>query len=345
MKRWFMIVGALALLGSLAVPAGAGLAQGNQARLRAVNASPDAPPLDVLVNGAVAFPALSFEGVTAYRSFNAGVTNVQFVPTGGGQPSLINTSRDLAANVDYTIVATGFQANIRPLLLIDDNTAPFSGQARLRLVHVSPNAGPVDVAITGGRLLFSDVPYTGVGGYITLPASTLNLEVRQAGTSNVLLSLSNVTLANCAVHTLFLMGLASGQPPLVGIMTTDATPGCAVCPIVAAAAATPSMTPTPTRTNTPTPTATTTATPTGTMSPTPTGTTSPTPTGTRTPRATRSPSPTRAVTATRTAVTATAQVTRVTATVAPTTAPTTAPTSAPTMAAPTTAPTAAPTAT
>ncbi|HOT49768.1 MAG TPA: DUF4397 domain-containing protein, partial [Candidatus Hydrogenedentes bacterium] len=108
----------------------------------------------------------------------------------------------------------------------DDNSAPPPGQARLRLVHASPNAPPVDVAVAGGPVLFSNVAYKNAGNYVTRAAGTANLEVREAGTSNVLLPLPNLPLNNCSVYTLFLLGLRDGEPPLQGVLSLDAITDC-----------------------------------------------------------------------------------------------------------------------
>ncbi|MGD8735495.1 MAG: DUF4397 domain-containing protein, partial [Anaerolineae bacterium] len=62
MKRLFIVSAVLVL--SL-VMATAAMAQ-DMSRVRVVHASPDAPAVDVWVNGAVAFSNAPFEGITDY---------------------------------------------------------------------------------------------------------------------------------------------------------------------------------------------------------------------------------------------------------------------------------------
>lgn len=323
MKRSLLVVAALlaVALSLTGVVQAAGAAQQAQTRLRAVHAAPDAPAVDVAVDGAVAFPGLSFPSVSSYIDSSPGAHRVRIAPAGEPQaPPLLETTADLAANTDHTLVVVGRADSLEPVLLQDDNSAPPPGQARLRLVHASPDAPPVDVAVAGGPVLFSNVAFKEVGDYVTRTAGTVSLEVREAGTNNVLLPLPNLPLNNCSVYTLFLMGLREGNPPLQGVLSLDAITDCvpgtpAALRATAAAQPTtgiviiviliegrvvvvrPGETPAA-ATRTPSPTRTPTETPT--RSPTPTDT----PTTTREPTRT----PTTEPTATRLPVTATPQV-------------------------------------
>ena len=317
MKRWFLLAATLALVLG-AVGGGAVLAQQGQARLRVVHAVPDAPPVDVLVDGNVAFSNVPYKGITPYSPLSAGAHRVQVVPTGTGQPPLIDTSVDLPANRDNTFLAVGRLADIEPLTLVDDNTLPPAGQAKVRFVHASPNAPPVDVAVRGGPVLFADVPFKGVGDYVTLNAGTFDLEVRAADaglqtptSGEVLLLVPSVRLGERTVNTVYAVGLLNEEPPLEVIISVDATPLVAPPAVGVRATATltrtppasptPTVTPssTPSPTPSPTPSATPSATPTATeaVSPTPTGVASPSPTGVASPTPTgvASPSPTGAV--------------------------------------------------
>jgi hypothetical protein len=225
MKRWILILVALALV--VPVAWGTVLAQGGQARVRAVHASPGGPAVDVLINGSTAASNVNYTDVTPYGTVNAGATNIQVVPTDNPQSPLLTIDTDLKANTDYTVAVVGQPDSVEPLVLVDDNTPPPPGQARVRFVHASPNAPAVDVAQQGGAVLFSNVSFKEAAGYILLAGGTFNLEVREAGTNNVVLSVPNVALQSCNVYTIWAMGLVNDQPPLEAVTSTDATTSCA----------------------------------------------------------------------------------------------------------------------
>ncbi len=195
----------------------------SQARVRVVHALPDAPAVDVWVDGSVAFSNAPFQDITDYAGLDAGAYNVQVTPTGATEPVVIDADLDLTAGTDYTVVAVGMLANIEPLVLVDNNSAPAAGKAHVRFVHASPDAPAVDIAMTGGPVLFSNVPFKGVGDYLPVDAGTYDLKARVAGTDTVALSVPGVALADGNVYTIFAMGLVEGQPALTAVPSLDAS--------------------------------------------------------------------------------------------------------------------------
>ena len=221
MKRLFIISAVLVL--SLALAAGS-FADGHEARVRVVHASPDAPAVDIWVNGAVAFSNAPFQGITDYAKLEPGSYGVQVTPTGATEPTVIDANLDLATKTTYTVVAVGQLANIEPLVLIDNNSAPAAGKAHVRFIHASPDAPAVDIAVAnGGPVLFSNIPFKGVGDYLPVDAGSYDLEARIAGTDTIALSVPGVMLNEGTVYTIFAMGLAGGEPALTAVPSVDAS--------------------------------------------------------------------------------------------------------------------------
>jgi len=191
------------------------------ARVRTVHASPDAPAVDVLVNGGVAFPALPFNNATDYAALPADTYNVQVVPAGLSEPVVIDADLALGVDVEYTVAAIGTLAEIQPLVLIDDNRT-FANAARVRFVHASPDAPAVDIALAGGPVLFANVSFGESGGYIAVPEGVYDLEARIAGTETVVLPVPGVALDRSRTYSVFATGLAFGEPPLGVLATLDA---------------------------------------------------------------------------------------------------------------------------
>ncbi|MFN2284095.1 MAG: DUF4397 domain-containing protein, partial [Anaerolineae bacterium] len=191
------------------------------ARVRIAHTSPDAPAVDVWVDGAVAFADVDYKEVSAYAPLRDGDYFIQVTPAGLTAPVVISASLNLAPEVDYTVAAVGELANIAPLVLEDDNTMPATGKAHVRFIHTSPNAPAVDIALAGGPVLFSNIAFSEVGAYLPVNAYYYDLEVRLAGTQNVVLSLPRITLNEGTVYTIFAMGLAGGAPPLEAVLVAD----------------------------------------------------------------------------------------------------------------------------
>jgi hypothetical protein len=200
------------------------MAADGKARVRVVHASPDAPAVDVWVDGSVAFSDAPFKGITDYAQLDPGSYNVQVSPAGATEPIVIDANLDLAADMDYTVVAVGLLADIEPLVLVDNNSAPAAGKAHVRFVHASPDAPSVDIIVAGGGpVLFSNVPFKGVGDYLPVDAGTYDLEARVSGTDTVALNVPGVILEEGKVYTIFAMGLVEGEPSLSAIPSVDAS--------------------------------------------------------------------------------------------------------------------------
>jgi hypothetical protein len=206
----------LVLAGALA------LAQG--AMVRVAHLSPDAPAVDVLVNGQRAITNLAFKEVTPYLGLPTGTVRVQVVPAGQMGPVVIDATLDLKEGVYYTVAATGFLSGIRPQVYTDGLAGffPRAGYARIRVVHTSPDAPAVDVAVKGGPVLFGNLPFPRASGYLAVPEGTYDLEVRVAGTGTVALPLPGVRLEGGKIYTVFAVGSVSAGT-LTVVAVVDAT--------------------------------------------------------------------------------------------------------------------------
>lgn len=180
-----------------------------QARVMVVHASPDAPGVDLLVDGTVAKSGLAFPSSTAYLGVAAGTRNVK-VNVAGTSTTVINANLALSAGANYSVFASDSVSKIGALVLTDDLTAPAAGQAHVRFVHLSPNAPAVDVAVTSGPVLFANKSFKGYSAFTPVTAGTYNLEARLAGTSTVVLPLPGITLAAGKIYTVFARGFVGG---------------------------------------------------------------------------------------------------------------------------------------
>jgi hypothetical protein len=203
----------LALLVALALAAPA-LAQGApEAQVRVAHLSPDAPNVDVSVNGepVAALQNVPYGTVSPYLPLPAGSQQVTVYPAGDDSQPVIDTPVDLAAGGAYTIGAVGLvsDGSLRAQVYQDDVTPPAQGNSKLRVVHASPDAGPVDVVPAGGAPLVSGLQFPNASPYAQVPAGTYTLNVNAAGTNTTAISVPNATVASGGVYSAFAVGTAS----------------------------------------------------------------------------------------------------------------------------------------
>ena len=88
----------------------------------------------------------------------------------------------------------------------DDPRTPASGNAKVRVVHASPDAGPVDVLPCGGEALVVDLAFPEASPYGKVPAGSYTLGVNAAGTSKTALTVPDASVASGGVYSAFAIG-------------------------------------------------------------------------------------------------------------------------------------------
>ncbi|MCB0077024.1 MAG: DUF4397 domain-containing protein [Anaerolineales bacterium] len=155
-----------------------------------------------------------------YVALPPGDVGVTITPVGSTTP-VIDETLNVSDNTDYTVAAIG-GANGWPVELfplVDDNTPPAAGAAKLRIGHLAPFAATsaateVDIRLQDGSVIpgLTNVPYKGVSGYLELPAGTLDVIITAPGGSPVYLDVPPLTLVGNTVTTVFAIGDLGNQP-------------------------------------------------------------------------------------------------------------------------------------
>jgi len=157
--------------------------------LRIAQGSPDGPAVDVYINGGLPtrFTNVKFKDITPYIWTRPGSYNFSVVAT-GTKDVLFNTTSQLDGDfTPYTIAAGGFLATIKPYVFSDDKVPPRRGFGALRFVHLSPDAGAVDIRIDGQmQRLFSNVNFGQATDYVELSRRDYTIHILAAGTNNVI---------------------------------------------------------------------------------------------------------------------------------------------------------------
>jgi hypothetical protein len=203
------------------------------ARLRVVHASPDAPAVNVVVNDNFAQPlvqGLAFPSATPFVEVAAGTYNVKVTPAANAGVVVINANPALAAGAEYSVYAVGRLAAIEPLVLRDDRRR-IATQAKLRVLHASPSAGPVDlyvvargVSIAQATPAFTAVPFKADTGYVSLAAGQYDVVVTPAGSKTAAIGPAPITVAANGVYTIAARDAVGGGTPLGVILLDDFAP-------------------------------------------------------------------------------------------------------------------------
>ena len=208
------------------------------AQVRFVNAVAGGDALDVLhiwpgvtTQSSLVWDSIPYSQTTAYASVPGESAHLIVTPAGISTTHLISLTVSLEEGEAYTLIAAGWPGSVSPIWLHDDNRSsalvaaadgemasgqgnnrlPALGQAHLRLVALSPDAPAVDLAVQGGPVLLESVAYGSASDYISLAGGDYDLEIRQAGSATVLVSLPSAVLTEGYVYSVFLLGASGDQ--------------------------------------------------------------------------------------------------------------------------------------
>lgn len=204
---------AAAMLALLAV-APVAAAEGD-AHVRVLHGSPDAPSVDVYVDGAKvdALSGLEFGDLTDYVALPGGTYAVKVCATADATICPIDVpALDVSDDTKYTIAATNVLASIEAQVLVDA-PAPSADKTQVRVVHFSADTPAVDVLTQDGSATVVDnVAYPNATGYLTLDPGSYDLKVCADADNTVCpLDPGALDLAAGRSYSVFAIGSLAGE--------------------------------------------------------------------------------------------------------------------------------------
>jgi LPXTG-motif cell wall-anchored protein len=218
-----MSLGLMMMALAFALPASA---QGNNAMVRVVHASPDAPAVDVFVDGQAVLTNVAFPAVSDYLALPAGAHELAVAPAGQGEAAAVITANPtLEAGKAYTVAAVGLLASIKGQIYNDNLAAPAAGKAHVRVIHASPDAPAVDVKVQDGPTLIQGLAFPNASDYLPVDAASYNLQVTPAGASDVVIDLPNTQLNAGTIYDVLAVGQVANIQAQVATYTPQAGGG------------------------------------------------------------------------------------------------------------------------
>jgi hypothetical protein len=193
----------------------AGCGGGAKTRFRVMNAVPDESSLDVLLDSATVAGHVAYGTSTGYQTVKSGSHQITVEPPGSTTP-LLAQSISFGSGSDTTIISSNFSSNIANLVLTDNNTAPASGDFKLRVVNAAPGLGAADVYVVAPATdlntvspTLSNVAFGSAASYQSLAAGSYEVVLTPAGEKFTAIDTGSLAFAAGQVRTL--VGL-NGQP-------------------------------------------------------------------------------------------------------------------------------------
>ena len=182
----------------------------SSAHVRVLNAIPIQSSIDMMIDGKDAASSIPYGAASGYLTVSSGSRHLQIEPS--GSTPFVDQNINVSSASYNTILDMASGATV----LSDDNSAPASGNVKIRVVNGSPNLGSADIYIVtsstglGASPTFSSVGVSGASGYDSLAAGSYQVFFTTPGTSNVILSTSALSFSSGQVRTVVVLDGQTG---------------------------------------------------------------------------------------------------------------------------------------
>src|SRR5215204_2747211 len=196
------------------------------ATLRVIHASPGAPEVDVLLDGQTLLQGLASGTASSYATITPEEHRLQVVPTGQtAEAAVVDETINAAPGQAYLLAVYGLLNDIGGDVYDVDLSEIEPGQARVRLINFSPDAGDVDLLETGGDEWFGDVGLGEASDYEDLAPGTYSADVR-GDDDQVLSTVADLTFEETRVYDVVVLGQIADDSLAVQSLVTTVSPAC-----------------------------------------------------------------------------------------------------------------------
>jgi hypothetical protein len=203
MRRFALVL--LALF-ALVIAAPAASAQTDN-RVRVMHASPDAPNVDVFVNGQAVLTDVPFFAYSDPLSLPDGTYQVAIAPAGAGTDAAVFVGDlTVSGGQNLTVAAMNFVSDLEVYAYEEDVSPVPAGLARVRIIHASPNAPAVDIKLAGtDAVVVAGAAFTDAA-ILEVDAGTYQFDISPAGSADVVFTTPALRFENGWSYTLVASG-------------------------------------------------------------------------------------------------------------------------------------------
>jgi hypothetical protein len=184
-------------------------AQAPSAFVSIYHGSPNSPDLDIYAESKkINNQPLLFGQSFPYSGFFVGERKLRFNPF-NAQNTLLEKNVTLVKDKIYTVFLVNKPAGLDAIQVEDIWEEPDGVKTQVRLVHLSPDSGELEVSI-GNQIPFgAATPYLSISDFLELEKGKVKITVKSKTTGEVLVTVNEVELLGNRVYTLVVRGFAN----------------------------------------------------------------------------------------------------------------------------------------
>ena len=202
------------------------------AEIRIIDASPDAPGIDVYQGSNILAYNLGLGTITTYVATSPGTYGI-IADTAGSKQQLVAASGTLLNGGQYTVLIGNYLNSLQEIILKDQSTPAPTGQMNVRFIDQATRTGALDLymvpagaTIAGVKPAITNITFNVNSGYFTIPASSYTLVALPTGTiptasTTTSYTGASVSYSSGSARTFVLMDQQIITAPGIQVVTGD----------------------------------------------------------------------------------------------------------------------------
>lgn len=195
--------------------------------MRFVNASPDGPSVDAVLDNTTVQSSIAYANSAAYTNVDEDADNFTFKNTTSGA-SITTQSVSLETGAHYTEILSGRATNLVANFYEDNMDDPSTNNVKLRFFQVAPSMPLADVYITPSTTNLANVnpnlaniAFRNTPAYFQMSGGTYRIRLTTAGTKTVLFDVDGVVLGSGSIRSILTLDKAGGGAPFTSLVLAD----------------------------------------------------------------------------------------------------------------------------
>jgi hypothetical protein len=177
-------------------------------RVKTANAVANSNQLNLLVDGATLFSGVPYKGISTYVTTAAGSRALQLQASAVPGATIATLGLVMAPAQDYSVLSLNTLAQPRLVALVDDNTVPVTGYAKVRFVNATLGNSGADALVDFATQASGIAPGTASAYSQIIAGDTYTVTFTTPGGVSNIATLSPVQLLSGAVYSMYLYGTA-----------------------------------------------------------------------------------------------------------------------------------------
>lgn len=152
--------------------------------------------IDISAKSKFMLEKISTEKMTPYYSLHAGIQQLEIIQKEKRRALLL----PLIKHQYYTL----FIMDDFHCFLVPNDTCLHQNESNIRFINIFSSFSPIDIAVSGGDVLFHQIPFQSLTDFLFISPMTIDLEIRFPKTKQVIMKLPSITCSPNRSHTIII---------------------------------------------------------------------------------------------------------------------------------------------